>query len=68
MASVNRPSAAAAAPLAARMAHALAGFSYARLTPDVVAKAKLCIYDLLSSALAAGELPWSRQSAAIARA
>lgn len=50
------------------MAHALAGFAYARLTPEVVAKAKLCIYDLLSSALAAGELPWSRQSAAIARA
>lgn len=67
MATVNRPSA-PAAPLAVRMAHALAGFAYARLGPEVVAKAKLCIYDLLSSALAAGELPWSRQSAAIARA
>jgi 2-methylcitrate dehydratase PrpD len=50
------------------MARALVGYSYARLTPEVVAKAKLCIYDLLSSALAAGELPWSRQAAAIARA
>jgi 2-methylcitrate dehydratase PrpD len=50
------------------MAHALTGYSYARLTPEVVAKAKLCIYDLLSSALAAGDLPWSRQAAAIARA
>jgi 2-methylcitrate dehydratase PrpD len=57
-----------AAPLAVRMAHALAGYSYARMSPEVVAKAKLCIYDLLSSALAAGELPWSKQAAAIARA
>jgi 2-methylcitrate dehydratase PrpD len=54
-------------PLAVRMAHALAGYSYARLTPEVVAKAKLCLYDLLSSALAAGDQPWSLQAAAIAR-
>jgi hypothetical protein len=33
----------ASAPLAVRMAHALTGYSYARLTPEVVAKAKLCI-------------------------
>ena len=57
----------AAAPLAVRMAHALVGYSYARLSPEVVAKAKLCVYDLLSSALAAGDLPWSRQVTAIAR-
>jgi 2-methylcitrate dehydratase PrpD len=57
----------AAAPLAVRMASALVGYSYARLSPEVVAKAKLCVYDLLSSALAAGELPWSQQAAAIAR-
>jgi 2-methylcitrate dehydratase PrpD len=57
-----------AAPLAVRMARALVGFTYTRLSPEVVAKAKLCVYDLLSSALAAGALPWSRQSAAIARA
>jgi 2-methylcitrate dehydratase PrpD len=55
------------APLAVRMARALSGYSYARMTPEVVAKAKLCIYDLLSSALEAGELPWSQQAAAIAR-
>jgi 2-methylcitrate dehydratase PrpD len=61
-------SAAPNAPLAVRMANALMEYSYARLTPEVVAKAKLCIYDLLSSALAAGELPWSRQAAAVARA
>jgi 2-methylcitrate dehydratase PrpD len=49
------------------MAHALAAYSYARMSPEIVAKAKLCVYDLLSSALAAGELPWSRQVIAIAR-
>jgi 2-methylcitrate dehydratase PrpD len=58
----------ASVPLAVRMAHALAKHSFANLRPDVVAKAKLCLYDLLSSALAAGEAPWSRQAAAIARA
>jgi 2-methylcitrate dehydratase PrpD len=54
-------------PLAVRMAHALAGYSFARLSPEVVAKAKLCVYDLLSSALSAGEQPWSLQAAAVAR-
>jgi 2-methylcitrate dehydratase PrpD len=49
------------------MGHALASYAWANLRPDVVAKAKLCLYDLLSSALAAGELPWSRQAATIAR-
>jgi 2-methylcitrate dehydratase PrpD len=60
-------SAAAVAPLAVRMARALVDYSWPRLHPEVVAKAKLCVYDLLSSALAAGELPWSRQAAAVAR-
>jgi 2-methylcitrate dehydratase PrpD len=59
---------AAAAPLAVRMAQAITRYSYARLSPEVVAKAKLCIYDLLSSALSAGQQPWSRQAAALARA
>ena len=49
------------------MAHLLGGYGFARLSPEVVATAKLCIYDLLSSALAAGEQPWSRQVAAVAR-
>lgn len=65
MATASRPGD-SAQPLAVRMAHALAGYSYARLTPETIAKAKLCLYDLLSSAFAAGELPWSRQAAAIA--
>ena len=68
MATADRSVAAASVPLAVRMARALVGYSWARLSPEVVAKAKLCVYDLLSSALAAGEQPWSRQAAAIARA
>ncbi len=56
------------APLAVRMAQALVGHSWANLSPAVVAKAKVCVYDLLSSALAAGEAPWSKQSASVARA
>ena len=66
MAATDR-SAASAAPLAARMARLLDGYNFARLSPEVVAKAKLCVYDLLSSALAAAEQPWSRQVAAVAR-
>ena len=67
VATADHSAAAASAPLAVRMALALGAYSFARLTPEVVAKAKLCVYDLLSSALSAGEQPWSRQAAAIAR-
>ena len=67
MAAIDHPVATADAPLAVRMAQRLGAYSWANLRPDVVAKAKLCIYDLLSSALSAGELPWSRQAVAIAR-
>jgi 2-methylcitrate dehydratase PrpD len=66
MAPADRSASTAATPLAVRMARTLVGYSYARLPPEVVAKAKLCIYDLLSSALAAGEQPWSLQAAAVA--
>jgi len=55
-------------PLAVRMAHAVSARSWQALTPEVLAKAKLCVYDLLSSALASADLPWSRQAAAVARA
>jgi 2-methylcitrate dehydratase PrpD len=55
-------------PLAVRMAHALDACSWQSLTPEVVAKAKLCLYDLFSSALGAADLPWSQQAAAVARA
>jgi 2-methylcitrate dehydratase PrpD len=56
----------AGAPIAARMADALTRCSWHDLHAEVVAKAKLCVLDLLSSALASAELPWSRQAAAVA--
>jgi len=55
-------------PLGVRMAHALAAHSARDLAPDVVAKAKLCVLDLLSSAFASRDLPWAEQAAAVARA
>ena len=55
-------------PLGVRMAHALAGLKARDLAPEVVAKAKLCVLDLLSSAFAARDLPWAAQAAALARA
>jgi 2-methylcitrate dehydratase PrpD len=54
-------------PLGVRMARALAAHSWRELSPEVVAKAKLCILDLLASAFASRDLPWSRQAAAVAR-
>jgi 2-methylcitrate dehydratase PrpD len=36
--------------------------------PDVVAKAKICLFDFLSCAFEAGNHPWSRQAVAIAHA
>jgi 2-methylcitrate dehydratase PrpD len=54
-------------PLAVRMARALDDYSWPDMSPEVVAKAKLCLYDLLSSALASGDLPWSLQAVALAR-
>jgi 2-methylcitrate dehydratase PrpD len=53
-------------PLGVRMANALVAGAWRDLSPDVVAKAKLCILDLLSSALASGSLPWSRQATSVA--
>jgi len=55
------------AVLAVRMANALAAHAWSDLDAEVVAKAKLCILDLLSSAFAARELPWSQQAASVAR-
>jgi 2-methylcitrate dehydratase PrpD len=54
-------------PLGVRMAQALVAYSPRDLAPDVVAKAKLCVLDLLSSAFAARDLPWASQAAALAR-
>jgi 2-methylcitrate dehydratase PrpD len=54
-------------PLGVRMAHALTAQSWSDLSPEVVTKAKLCILDLLSSALSSTDLPWSRQAIGVAR-
>jgi 2-methylcitrate dehydratase PrpD len=67
MAATGKERVRAEQPLAVRMADALGHYSWPELRPEVVAKAKLCIYDLLSSAFAAGDLPWSRQAAGLAR-
>jgi len=56
-----------AAPLAVRMASALARVRFEDLDAAVVAKAKLCIFDLLASALTARDLPWAAQAASVAR-
>ena len=55
------------AALAVRMGAAVADCSWNHLTPETVAKAKLCVLDLLSSAFASSALPWSRQAIALAR-
>jgi 2-methylcitrate dehydratase PrpD len=49
------------------MAQALVAYSPRDVSPEVAAKAKLCVLDLLSSAFAARELPWATQAAALAR-
>jgi 2-methylcitrate dehydratase PrpD len=49
------------------MADAVAHYSWRDLSPEVIAKAKLCVLDLLSSAFASADLPWSRQAAEMAR-
>jgi 2-methylcitrate dehydratase PrpD len=54
-------------PLGARMALALSTYSPRDLAPELTAKAKLCVLDLLSSAFAARDLPWAAQAAALAR-
>ncbi|HZF31467.1 MAG TPA: MmgE/PrpD family protein [Gammaproteobacteria bacterium] len=48
------------------MARALAAHSWRDLAPETVAKAKLCVLDLLSSAFASIELPWSKQAVTVA--
>ena len=49
------------------MAQALAAYSPRDVEPEVAAKAKLCVLDLLSSAFAARDLPWAVQAATLAR-
>jgi len=54
-------------PLGVRMARAVAAYSWSDLAPEAVAKAKLCVLDLLSSAFASTELPWAKQAITVAR-
>ncbi|HUO67099.1 MAG TPA: MmgE/PrpD family protein [Gammaproteobacteria bacterium] len=49
------------------MAQALVAYSPGDVAPEVAAKAKLCVLDLLSSAFAARDLPWAAQAAELAR-
>ena len=53
-------------PLGVRMARALTAYSWRDMAPDTVVKAKLCVLDLLSSAFASIELPWSKQAITVA--
>ena len=59
---------AGSAPLAETLARAIHALRYEDLAPEAIAKAKLCFLDLFSSAFSSGDLPWSRQAAALARA
>jgi 2-methylcitrate dehydratase PrpD len=54
-------------PLGVRMAHTLNELTWSDLSADAVAKAKLCVLDLLASAFASTELPWARQAIGVAR-
>ena len=48
------------------MGHAIAACSWSDLTQETIAKAKLCVLDLLASAFTSVELPWCREATAIA--
>src|SRR5688572_24633533 len=53
-------------PLASRMARAAASTTLDALADEVVAKTKLCLFDLIGCAFEARELPWSRQAVGLA--
>ena len=55
-----------AQPLAARMARAIVALPASDLQPEAIAKARLCLYDLIGCAFEARDKPWSRQALAIA--
>jgi 2-methylcitrate dehydratase PrpD len=57
---------AAPAPILKQMIADAASFDARRLTPEIRAKARLCLLDFLSCAIEAAPLPWSRQAAAVA--
>jgi 2-methylcitrate dehydratase PrpD len=53
-------------PLAARIAGAGIALTLEDLSPEVIEKAKLCLFDLIGCAFESRELPWSRQAMALA--
>jgi 2-methylcitrate dehydratase PrpD len=57
---------AAGATLTQRMAAALTGRRFEDLSADAIAKAKLCILDYLSCALASHDMPWSLEAVDVA--
>jgi 2-methylcitrate dehydratase PrpD len=54
------------APLAANIARTSAALTFDHLSPAVVAKAKVCLLDLIGCAFEARDLPWSRQARELA--
>jgi 2-methylcitrate dehydratase PrpD len=52
--------------LAERIAGALHAFDESRLTPVLIAKAKLCVLDFLACALESRDHPWCRQAITVA--
>lgn len=53
-------------PLAVRLARAADALSPKDLSAQVIAKVKLCLFDLIGCAFEAHALPWSRQAVAVA--
>src|SRR5690242_15699522 len=53
-------------PLAARMARTTSAVTLDSLPGDVVAKAKLCLMDIVGCAFESRDLPWSVQAKALA--
>lgn len=62
----NGPTGSGKVSLARQMARSALAVDLGDFGPEVVAKAKLCLFDFLSCAFEAGRHPWSRQAIAIA--
>jgi 2-methylcitrate dehydratase PrpD len=63
---LSSPTLLEAEPLAARMARATATVSLDALPAEVVAKAKLCLMDIVGCAFESRDLPWSVQARTLA--
>ncbi len=62
------PTGSGKASLARQMARSALAVDLGDFGPDVIAKAKLCLFDFLSCAFEASAHPWSRQAVTIAHA